>query len=278
MVLQMDHWREWEARCALDLCPMQTQQELRAFVSRRFEYYGACIARRTSREPAPSVPPDEAWHAFETWLRLRHTREGKVYKRWLLDHGGGPSDLEASHIEGAASLLVREVVREHLRRESTPAFVVSLDATAATMPALSELLPGPSQAMDAADLDRLAAAEAPGILRQLTRRARVALLARELDLPLSHPRVLRTARCGKSVLSEAYLLALRGLAQRVQQGYPTEPRATQADLTIRVFGALRDPLLAWGRTHRDCATFFRLAGERRAAPLETAVHPAGGTP
>jgi DNA-directed RNA polymerase specialized sigma24 family protein len=277
----LDHWCCWTAACALGLCPPDTRAALQQFVAVRFRRHLEVYAHRTAvdRPDALMPTPADAWQVFETWLRLRNTREGKTYKQWLLAHAAGVVPWDQQRVESAATLLVRDAVREYLRREVAPACMVSLDR--ATGPdgvpgnvSLHELLPDPSPARadaESRDLDRLAADEAGRAMQALPQRERVALLARALGLALSHPYVVQTAGCGKSTLSTAYADALQGIALHVQVRFPGEDRSTQADLAIRLFAALQAQLADWGRGDPACASFFLRAETERCMPLSGAA-------
>ncbi len=258
MAVPTEHWARWTGACALGLCPGTTQATLRAFVDRHFRRYVNAYASRTAvRIPAALyLSPADAWHRFETWLCLRATRQGKTYKQWLLAHA---ADAETLHLERAATLLVRDVVREHLRREVSPVFMRSLDEPAGspdgtTAVSLHELIPDrtPAPTVDIMDVE----AEADAAFGCLSRRQRVALLARELGLALSQPAVLAAAECGKSMLCVAYESALQAVAAFVRSRFPGEPRPSQADLAVRLFEVLRSRVVSWGKSENRCAAFF----------------------
>lgn len=276
----LDHWRRWMEACALGLCPADTRAALEHFVTARFRRYIEIYAHRTAvdRPDALMPAPGDAWQAFETWIRLRNTRQGKTYKLWLLAHANHPAALDQQRIESAATLLVRDAVREYLRRESSPAFMVSLDRTPGPVDApdgasLHDLIPDPSPARSSAealDLERMAATETPRALESMPTRERVACLARELGLPLSHPDVVQAAGCGKSSLSNAYAEALQSLARHVRTRFPKEDRSTQADLAIRLLGMLRTALKAWGQGEPAYTRLFRIAESECGPPLSGA--------
>jgi hypothetical protein len=170
-------------------------------------------------------------------------------------------------------------VREYLRREVAPAFMVSMDRAPhpAGLPdgvSLHDLIPDPCPpraAAEAHELDRLAADEATRAMGAMPKRERMALLARDLGLALSHPDVLLAAGCSKSSLSSAYIEALQTLALHVQSRFPKEDRPTQADMAIRLCAALRAPLLAWGEQDPACAGLLRVAETEHCVPLSGAA-------
>lgn len=278
MHTRTEHWQRWARKCALGLCPDDTRHALQSFIASRFQHYRDTYALHmtSGRTAAMPVAPHEAWHGFETWLRLRNTRQGKVYKLWLLAHAGLPETPDLSRLESAASLMVRDVVRDNLRREFSPPFMVSMDAplerrTDDAGPSLADLIPAaPTEAAEHADLQHLAAAETQSVLRGLARRHRLALLARELGLPLSHPAVLRVAGCGKSHLAAAHGVALRSMAAHIQVRYPGEPPSTRAEMAILLLEHVRAAVVAWGRLETGCADFFRLSASPEAVLKESA--------
>lgn len=281
MPTMIDHWRRWTSACALGLCPPDTRAALERFVAVRFRHHIDAYAHRTAvdRPDALMPSPVNAWQAFETWLRLRNTRQGKTYKQWLLAHATPTATLDQQRIESAATLLVRDAVREYLRREVAPAFMLSLDhATPCPgMPgevSLHDLIPDPHPARDATelrDLDRLTAREAPHALAALPTRERMALLARGLGIPLSHPGIIQAAGCSKTTLSRAYGEALQTVASHTRTVFPNEDRSTQADLAVRLFAALQPPLMRWGKGDPICVRLFEVAEAERYIPLSGAA-------
>ena len=269
----LKQWNEWRSRCALALCHEETQGALRAFGWRRFRQFTAAYAHWANlAQPAAATPsPRDAWHCFETYLRLRNTRQGKTYKHWLFARPTADGAPSLDSVQGGATLLMRDVVRECLRREFADARTDSLDAPLARdddepVPMLHDFLPGEidtSQEVERREMEAIADAEAAGALASLDRRERIALLARELGLALSHAAVIRTADCAKSSLASAYHGALQGLANYVRSKYPREDNLALATLTTLVFGHVRHRILLWGKLENDCAGFFSLVEHER---------------
>lgn len=264
----IDDWIAWKEKCALGLCSAKTQDVLRGFARARFYHFAAIYVGATNTPDAGVLTPEpaEAWHWFETYLRLRNTREGKCYKRWLFARArqAGAPTLDA--VQGGATLLMREVVRERLRQEYSRRWMLSLDAPigrggSEAAPSLRELLAGdddPAGDVEERELGRMAQEEADGALDSLDRRERVALLARELGLSLAHPAVVRAARCGRSVLNTAYHRALSGLAGRVQSRHPREHASALGRLTCLVYEAVKERIFLWGKSESACARLFRM--------------------
>ncbi len=228
---ELRQWREWTARCALGLCGSATRAELRAFVSARFRHYARkCCFLTNADDPVQLFPSGvDAWHLFETRLRLRQTRAGKSYKQWLLARDGEGAD--RASMESGVSLLVRDVVREFLRREHMPRTFAALEqpvpGVTGEAVSLRELLPGDADTaatVEQRERDALAATCARDVRERLSRREQVALLAREAGRSITDPAVLRAAGCGKSELSRAYHKALQSLAGHVRSRFRQEDR------------------------------------------------------
>ncbi len=261
----VDHWREWKARCALALCAPAAQEALRDFVARRTRTYLA--ASRARGGPAEDPDEREAWHGFETYFVLNRRRSGKSYKDWLFARGTDPAAPGAPTLpalESGASLLLRDVVRERLRRERAPARVRSLQepvagAGQAVAVTLEDLLPGgfdTVREVDRRELERLAMRLADTVLAGLSRRERIALLARERGLSCAHPAVCKAAGCGKTALAEAYHSALQAVAGHVRRDIPREPACVQAALSVAVFEAVRQCLKTWDRAEHPLSGFL----------------------
>ena len=264
----MEHWMAWKQLCALELCPPETRRLLRDFAHNRYLRFAAAYARTTNLPDANALTPEsaEAWHWFETHLRLRDTRGGKCFKEWLFARESVDGEPTIDSIQGGATLLMRNVVRERLRREFSSRGTVTLDVAVPieggdSAPSFHELLAGDldtAQAVEQHELEAIATAEAAGAAATLNRRERVALLAREIGLSLAHTAVTRAAGCGKSVLNTAYHNALVGLAGHVRARYPAEANSTLALLTCLVFERVRGAILLWGRSESACAQLFLL--------------------
>ena len=261
-----EHWASWHERCALGLCAPEVQAALRRFAHIRYYRFADVYAQSTAGLTAAATTPEPAaaWHWFETYLQLHNTRAGKSYKQWLFARTEAESGPTLDSVQGGATLLMRDVVRERLRQEVSARWVVSLEGPAGAdrgdgAPSLEELLPGPLDTradVELRDLETLAAADAAAAGAALSRRERVALLARELGLPLSHPVVTTAAGCGKSMLATAYHAALERVAECTQARHPREDRATLADLTIRTFERVKERVVEWGKSETACARFF----------------------
>ena len=236
---EVQYWREWRRHCALGLCGDGVRNELTGFVATRFQYYVRKCAHLTNADSPVQLIPQaaDAWHLFETAVRIRNTRTGKSYKQWLFARcRAGEGDSVA--LDGGVSLLVRDVVRDYLRREHSPRIMASIDRPLCNKEgstlSLHELLPDPAggDAVEQREIKRLAESCARDIIRRLAKNERVALAARAYGVPLSDLKVLAAADCGKSALAEAYSRGLRHIADYVNERFANEDRATRAELAI----------------------------------------------
>jgi hypothetical protein len=267
----IEHWLEWRARCALGLCGEETRAFLLAFSYARFRHFVIAYAQSTNVPNPDDLTPEPAqtWHWFETYFQLHPSRQGKAFKAWIFERPDVPAAADLDTVQRAATLLMREVVRDYLRREFSCRRVRSLDATpggatppgSAPAPSLQELLPSPldtGRDVEQRDLERLAEQDAAAALSTLNDRERLALLVRQLNLSLAHPAVTQAAGCGKSVMNTAFHNALAGLAAHVRSRHPRDDVSTLATLTCLVYDRVKPHILSWGKSENACARIFLL--------------------
>lgn len=263
-------WIEWKQRCALDLCSAAARTALRSFAGARCQNF-ARKCRETGRADGAAPPllaAADAWHLLETHLVVKTDAAGKRYKDWLFARVAGRAGQAAlDAIQGGATLIMRDVVREHLRREYSPREFTSLNAPLSDgdVPlTLEDILPGGADPADEAgqrEIERLAGEHASGFFREMSRRERVALLARELGLSLAHPAVARAAGCGKSMLCAAFRESVTRVAARLLADYGREDLPGVRVLTVRVLDRLTKAVLDWAAISENaCAHLFSLAG------------------
>ncbi len=262
-------WLEWKARCALGRCEPGTARRLTAFAASRLSGLLIRVARAAGVPPPPAPPDADAWHLFESHLVIKGEVGGRACKDWLFARAapGGRFSLDALQV--SATLLFRDAVREHLRRERAPAFQVSLSAPltvgeAGSALTLEDLLPGasdPSEEADRRELETLAEAAADDLWSATSRRLRVGWLARALRLALYHPDVLAAARCGKSALHAELQAAQRNLVGELRRRHPREEASALYELSVRTAAGLLARARTWGRTEETCARLFLMAGD-----------------
>ncbi|OGV64744.1 MAG: hypothetical protein A2498_13570 [Lentisphaerae bacterium RIFOXYC12_FULL_60_16] len=239
--------------------------DLMDFAGQRFEHNLQKFSHGGSQTcRMMGLDADQAWHLFETQLRLKNTRQGKCYKDWLVARSAGEDAVSA--MESGASLIMRDVVRDYLCAEAGDPRNRSLDAPIETGPdgdravSMLDLLPaGPDPADEVVwlELEKTASILAERFFNQLDWRSRTALLARDRQFALSDPVVLDMVGCAKSMLSRIYHKALYALAEQVQLFQPDETASRKAELSVRVFSHLLILLNCWGRVEMRCAVFFK---------------------
>ncbi len=271
-------WGEWQRICALAGCGPGVRAQLERFAHRRFR----CYVDRLTDSPwgdvvgplQASVGPSEAWHLFESHLEIKHTRQGKRYKDWLFARvplAGGP--VEAA-LEGGATLIIRDVVREHVRREwhgrrqaSLHSPIPGREDDGLTM---QDLLPAADDTHDALarrEYRLLAARLADEWFERLPLRVRVAVCAKSLGQALSEPRVVAAAGCGKSVLIEAYTRYRLDLKTWFDAQHADEGHAGLTVLRCQTALEIQERAYRWARTQSACAPLF--AERHPAAPVES---------
>ncbi|MBN1268005.1 MAG: hypothetical protein JXB04_00315 [Kiritimatiellae bacterium] len=242
-------WHEWRERCALGLCCAETQQVLRAFAAEHF----ARIARRHAhlvgaRGLDPRLPADDAWHLLETHMTIRENRAGKRYKEWLFARAA-PEEEAVAAIEGGAVVMLRDVVREYLRRELSPSGTVSMQTPVAgtenDVLMLEDLLPGeidPANEVARAEMERLAAEHAREFLGGLDERSRLVMTARANGVPLSGAAMESATGCRKSMLHGLLRDACERLVLSLRSRYKKEDPAAVRTLVVMTLEAANDSL------------------------------------
>ncbi len=218
-------WQEWQTLCAVDLCRESVSAQLGQFARIRFEQN---LERVGVSGGAHAVGGERAFHLFETFFRVGSGRRGKRYKKWLFARASGlKGEARLRCIEAGASLLMREVVREQLRRERAGPFMRSLEAPLSSEGdlTLEDLLPDPSPPSDALCRDEweaLARSVADGWFAKLDRRERLLVLAREYGISFSEPLLLTGAGGSRSQLHASYAEVVLELGRYLQMSYPDE--------------------------------------------------------
>ena len=274
----LEAWVEWQERCALALCAQPTQQKLRAFGAARFAHYVRHYVGQTNAgDPgACERNPENIWHLFETHLSLNGTRQGKAYKLWLFARiESATKDRPIDIIQGGATLLMRDVVREYLRREFSPREMVSTETPAGGGPAegqsltLEDMLPGtpdPTPDLERREFERLAERHGFMIFRNMGHRERVASLAKKVGLSLAHPDVTRCAGCNKSVLNDTFRRFVERTAKHLQSEYREDGRDAVLTITVMSLDAAWNLVAEWAASQQECVPLFDSA---RALAVES---------
>jgi hypothetical protein len=265
-------WIEWKEVCALNLCTETTQSRLLAFADIRFRKYTAHYSHLVNTHAGrslPSVPAQNAWHLFETHMAVTTTKQGKRYKDWLFARLRASDEMPLDTVQGGASLIMRNVVREFLRQEFSPGNTLSLNqplhgSKNATL-TLEDVLPGdmdPASHAALHEYEELARKHAEAIFPKLSRRERVAVLSKEIGLSLAHKAVETAAGCRKSVLNTAYKSIMKTVAKILQERYPDDEKQSILTLALLTVGEIKEHVLAWARSEACCGPLFVMARRR----------------
>lgn len=272
---QSDHsttveaWKVWRKTCAVGLCPPSAADLLRGFGSQRFFHYLNHYGSRTGRRaPIRQVPETQnAWHLLETHARVGATREGKRYKDWLFMRAEIESVEWIRAVEAGATLLIRDVVREYLRREHAPAFMESLQRPLGSgkCPAytLEELLPDtvePLGAVEEREWEDFGRRLAEPFFSTMSSRERIALWARDRQLALTDPALCQWAGCRKSVLHQTYGECIQRLCAAVKEAYPSETPAIWVQLARKTLDQLNRIIFLNISSEKGAARFFKKKG------------------
>jgi hypothetical protein len=264
---RLEHWKEWKRLCALERCSDAARATLHQFAMTRFSKYAGRYGSFDSQAQARHVMQDgrHAWHLFETYLTVRKNRQGKAYKDWLFARQGTSDDAPLDIIQGGATLLMRDVVRDWLRQETTPRFFVSMHRPVGNREAgtitIEELLPVYDDPADQAvmhEYQQLARKHAVDFFAQMRPRVRVAVLARARGIPLSHPATVQAAGCSKSGLHQSLMNWLRNIKTKIHELYPDEGLREKSLLTALIMEALQERIFIWISMEKSCIRFFRL--------------------
>ena len=247
----LGQWREWHARCALGLCGAEAQDGLRSFAQARFAH---CLSHHGlpgySSEGAGDMTARDAWHLFETHVGLRSTGGGLPYKQWLFARTSRSDDPPLDVIQGGASLIMRDVVREWLRSERHPPGTQSLDAPLGgaydSGLTLQDLLPGSLDPVDEVarrEFEELAGRYAASAARELSPRERLVLLSKASGMALTDPRLALAAGRSKTTLHEAYRNVVERVASRIRADCGADDRESALLLTRMTLERLKQMLL-----------------------------------
>lgn len=266
MTAALEAWKEWKRRCAANLCAPASASALHAFALSRFR---TCFRRYAGRAPGTEVHAldgTEAWHLFETHLVTGRTREGKRYKDWLFARVPAGADDAAAldTVQGGATLIMRDVVREHIRGEYMPAATMSIQQPLGGRGAdltLEDFLPA---ALDTAadvvcrEYARLADRHADEFVEETSHCERIALLARQVGLPLSHPVVVRAAGQGKTAVSAAPLTFAQRITTSLRDAYNDENEEDLRTLCLMTLESVTEKILSWGLAENGPGRAFLL--------------------
>ncbi len=245
-------WREWKMLCALDLCSKSAVDHLLRFGVRRFRrYVNRVHGHRSDSRSAPMLDARDAWHRFEVYLAVNKSRAGKRYKDWLFNRARHESVRWEQVVEAGATLLMRDVVRDYLRREHAAPWMRSLQEPLCNVQGykvtLEDLLPGtfdPSCEVEKREVEAMAERLASDLLPELSLREQIAIFARASGIPVSDPDILNAAGCGKSVLNESYHSAFHKLAGHVRETTPDASPEECTAFAVMTHERLKDAIIS----------------------------------
>ncbi|MCX7817918.1 MAG: hypothetical protein N2652_01700 [Kiritimatiellae bacterium] len=260
-------WEEWRARCALGRCGEATRTCLHRFVHSRAAAF--LFRAGTDGRAIGSPTPAELWHRLEVHLVADRTRARQPYKQWLFARAAplhGEARLDA--IQGGAALILRDVLREWLRREGPAPASVSLEDPVPGCEDLryADLVGGEDarERIEARDLEAAARQLASAAFWAAPRTVRVGLCLRALGRPLFGPLAERLAGCGHTKLAASVRRFVEDLAAAAMRRHPREEAF---EIAMRAPAWARKLALDWGRAEISMAPAFQtLTAERGRRP------------
>lgn len=250
---ELKDWTEWKILCARKLCSEDVQTRLGSFAQSRFgiqlqrQVFTTNLQDNDALRQLPSA--DDAWHQFESFAALKQTREGKRYKDWIFARVEGGKGLPLDIIQSGATLIMRSVVRAHLKAEYTPRMTVSMDQPLGNSElTMGDLLPGkvaPVDEVAANEYNLLAKEHVENLFKELSYRERIGLLAKFNGVALDNEKVLKAAGCGKSILNQVVRDMLAKLREDIKREYCDDGYDAITAFTILVVQELEKKLNHW---------------------------------
>ena len=234
---------------------------LQAFARSRFE---RCLERCPIAADSPGH--ERPWHLFETYATVTETGQGKRYKDWIFARVAHSDDDPIDVIQGGASLIMRDAVREFVREECSPSCVLSLDRPmAGESITLLDVLPaqvGPGTDAALREYERLAWKHAQELFPGMSERERIVLAAKEAGLSLANDAVMRAAGCGQAFLYRVYSALLQRVCDHLKAIYPNDDPESALVLALMTVRELVHQLLNSVEPQDECGRLFALAEER----------------
>lgn len=211
-----------------------------------FNRYVRKYSYRTNSTGAGHVPAGECVRRLESSMAIGRRRDGKAYKQWISTRARAATD-DLSAYESGAVLVLRDVVRDYLRQESSPHFMVSLNESVAgvgphalTVEDLVADESEPGGLTAERELRELASRLAGELAATLQKAERVALVARRLELPFHHHAIERAAGCRRSSISESCRKMVGRVVATIGRRYKSEDADTRRRLVLLTLGGLSD--------------------------------------
>ncbi len=250
MSVQLEHWYQWKARCAVNLCDEQIREELTRMLIRMmrklvwigrqrealdvkeavtlFDSYNAMMKRGDVRyqkewmlEPVAAVEAD-----LEHKLAMCNRRAKGVMKNAVSHFVRG----ECNHAKTRKALMTRSLNEAHAGKEGSP--VPMMDALLKKSARylgqrVDELsVPGTQPASAAAEAEFLEIAEglADEMWREMQADARSLMLAMALNLPMTHDPLLEALNVAQATLYDRRKAHAVSLMKKITTLYPEDDR------------------------------------------------------
>ena len=261
---ELKDWTEWKTLCARKLCGEDTQNRLGSFAQSRFgiqlrrQITTTNLRNSDALRQLPSA--DDAWHQFESYAALKETRQSKRYKDWIFARVENGNSAPLDIIQSGASLIMRSVVRTHLRAEYAPRKAISMDQPLGDSDlTMGDLLPGkvnPADAVVANEYNILAEQYAESIFEKLVQRERLGLLAKLSGIALDNAELLVAAKCGKSTLNQVTRNMLNKLRDDIKREYCDDGQDAIVAFTVLVVQYLEKVLNNWKSLENNLPSCF----------------------
>lgn len=247
--------------CAADLCGETEASELKRFGRFAFQSqvkkYAFSAGGNSSVLQFPG--PGDAWHMLETYARVSSSRAGKRYKDWLF-HRAPEGDGWLDAVEAGCVLLMRDAVRELLRREVVPSFMTSMNrAVGDSGFTLEDLLPDELDVgsdVERREWEAIAKKLSAELFPDLDSCARIALWSRANGFSLNDERVLKWTKCSRSALYNIHRNAVEKICGEIKNVYPGEAPSAQLYLAKMVLEELGEMIAEKIFQEKRAARFF----------------------
>ena len=246
-------WQEWGELCDSAKCTDNHKAALYEFARINWHLYLDDESGGGEIPESSEVTGEQPWMKFESYCVVKHTTEGKSTKSWLFKRLSLPYGTPADKIRSGASLLMRSVVREFLRKEGRfrlrrfgrpePSLDDILPNSSETLTygdVLLQDIPDPGQEAELRDLKKIAQEEAVEIVSGFSERQRIVVTAWALGIALSNPEVGKIAGCKKSVLSDELNKTFRSIEKKIHSDYADEDVRGRSLLLGDVFLAVHE--------------------------------------
>ncbi len=189
---------------------------------------------------------NDGWHLLESHACVANNRAGKRYKDWLFDRADKHGGDFAAAMEQGATLLMRDVTRQHLRNEYAPAFMTSLNKPVVRdeqTTTLENFLPDhidPFNEIAEREWHELAERHAGEFLAGMDERQGMAVWARDRGISFSDRAVLKKLNCSSALLHKTYQRLMREIGTALKKNYPDETPSALTRLACMIHANLAE--------------------------------------